>query len=353
MKKIIASLFFFVVAIFPSSIFCQESDPAVAVRIVTDEAEAVMNILTKNANGLQLTESDWTGLFNTEGYKRLQKRERSMRRKFEDSTFRAFVLSPALKERYELLKGSLEEWKHMDIAKAARQALMYLPEGTIISAKIYPVIKPLPNSFVFETDSDPAIFIYIDPKIKPGKLFNTLAHELHHIGIGNACQKDDRDSTISKGVLNALRWISGFSEGRAVLAAAGNVQTHPHEVSEASDRAVWERDFANTARDMKELEDFFRRLIDGKIAEKDQMKEGFRFVSRDSIPQGAFYTVGYMMASTVEKVMGRERLVASSCDGYMFMSDYNMAASELNKKGAALPLWSKELLDELSGRIKK
>lgn len=323
------------------------NNSAAEVTIITDEADAVLAILSKETDGINLSETDWQKLFGTEGYTRLKKREHSMGRKFEDSTFRSFVLSGTLKDRYISLKDAIEKWKIMDASGAANQALLYLPENTAIKAKIYPVIKPAPNSFVFETDSDPAIFMYIDPAVRPEKLFNTLSHELHHIGIGSACDKQIQNASIPKGVMDALRWISGFSEGRAVLAASGGPNVHPHAVSDSLARSVWDRDFKNTRRDIKELEEFFQKLIEGKIPEKEIIAEGMKFVSREDIPQGAFYTVGWLMASTVEKVYGRKRLVASSCDGYMFMSDYNSAAKTLNNYGADLPTWSESLLSRL------
>src|ERR671927_436895 len=69
-----------------------------------------------------------------------------------------------------------------DANRAARRALAYLPKNAYIRAKIYPVIKPRENSFVFEVKTDPAIFLYLDPAVGQKKFENTLAHELHHIG---------------------------------------------------------------------------------------------------------------------------------------------------------------------------
>ncbi|HEX2866748.1 MAG TPA: DUF5700 domain-containing putative Zn-dependent protease [Ignavibacteriales bacterium] len=340
----------FVFSFFSSSLFCQaeaSSGGSTKAAIVTDEAEAVIKIMSKNALGQKLDEADWQRLFSTEGYVRLKKREHSMGRKFEDSTFRAFVLSPVLMEKYSSLKSALEGWKKMNVDEAARQALTYLPENTLIKAKIYPVIKPAVNSFVFETDTDPAIFMYINPSVKPEKLFNTLSHELHHIGIAMACGNSERDTTLKGGLMDALDWMTAFSEGRAVLAAAGGPEIHPHAVSDSLERSTWDRNLANAERDMKELEEFFLKLIDGRIPEDEKTKEGMKFIQREDAPQGAFYTVGWLMASTVEKVLGRERLVASSCDDILFLSDYNLAAKELNHKGGNLPLWSEKLLSQL------
>jgi len=68
-----------------------------------------------------------------------------------------------------------------------RRAQAYLPAGLEIRATIYPVVKKATNSFVFDLGGEnPAIFMYVDPSIPPEKLENTLAHELHHVGISDA-----------------------------------------------------------------------------------------------------------------------------------------------------------------------
>lgn len=44
----------------------------VNVRIVTDEADAVLQILAKRESGEQITEADWQKVFSSEGYVRLK-----------------------------------------------------------------------------------------------------------------------------------------------------------------------------------------------------------------------------------------------------------------------------------------
>ena len=69
---------------------------AVNVTLVTDEAEAVLAVLTKKKAGQTIVEADWQRVFQSEGYVRLKQRETSMQRPFEDAAFKTFVLSDEL-----------------------------------------------------------------------------------------------------------------------------------------------------------------------------------------------------------------------------------------------------------------
>ncbi len=315
-----------------------------AVTLVTDEADAVLEILDARAAGREPAAEEWRRLWESEGYVRLKRREAAMGRAFEDSVFRAFVLSPALLERAPALRATLAAWKGADVSAAARRAFAHLPPGAEIRARVYPVVKPRTNSFVFETATDPAIFLYLDPELTPARFENTVAHELHHVGVAGACRAE-ADTTLPRGVRDALAWMGGFAEGRAVLAAAGSPDAHPHAASPPAERAVWDRDFARAEADVRRLEAFFLELLDGRLTEEEANRRGMAFVAADGVPQGSFYTVGWLMAATVERELGRERLVASLCDPATFLADYDRAAAahEL-RSGERLPRWSPELL---------
>ena len=137
--------------------------PRVDVRLVTDEADAVLAILAERRRGAEPAADDWKRLFASEGYVRLARREASLSRAFTDDEFKSFVLSADLLARADALAATLGAWKRTDPSAAARRALAYLPAEARIRAKIYPVIKPRDNSFVFEADTDPSIFLYVDP----------------------------------------------------------------------------------------------------------------------------------------------------------------------------------------------
>ena len=120
----------------PLVAFAGVTQEQVNVRLVTDEAEAVLNILAKKKANEPIAEADWQQLFATEGYIRLKQRETSMQRSFEDADFRTFVLSDQLAARAPALREALDKWKRADITGAARLALNYLPKDARISAKI-------------------------------------------------------------------------------------------------------------------------------------------------------------------------------------------------------------------------
>jgi hypothetical protein len=317
----------------------------VSVRLLTDEAEAVLAILAKRKAGQEISDSDWQRVFQSEGYVRLKKRETAMQRSFEEAEFKQFVLSDQLLQKMAALEGTLARWKLADATRAGSLALAYLPKDANIQAKIYPVIKPRENSFVFEVKTDPAIFLYLDPAVTREKFENTLAHELHHIGFGAACPRKDaaeKTSQLPKDQQTLLTWIGGFGEGFAMLAAAGGPDVHPHAVSSAEDRARWDRDVANFNEDLKKIEAFFIDVLQGKLTEEQAREKGFSFFGT----QGPWYTVGWRMATSIEKVYGRAKLIQCMCDQRMLLSTYNRAAKQLNRKlKQPLALWSTAVVE--------
>jgi hypothetical protein len=326
--------------------------PALEVRMVTDEADAVLAILDQLAAGREPADSAWRRLFASEGYRRLQQRETAMQRAFTDSEFQAFVRSPDLVARGPALRATLARWAGTDPSAAARAAFAYLPAHARIRASVYPVIKPRTNSFVFEPRTNPAIFLYLDPAVPAPKFANIMAHELHHLGYASACRDAPADTTAPPGIRAAIDWMAGFAEGRAVLAAAGAPDVHPHATSDSAERAVWERDVALVPHDFARLETFYFDLLDGTLSEEEARSRGFTFVATDSVPQGAFYTVGWYMATVVERELGRKQLVRTTCDPRGFLSDYNRAAARITaRSGASLPTWSDSLLVRIGAEI--
>jgi hypothetical protein len=317
-------------------------EQAAGVRLVMDQADAALSILE---TAPPVPESLWTSLWNAEGYRRLHQREAAMGRAFSDESFREFLLGDSLRARAPALRSTVDAWRQADIRAAANRALMYLPPGSSLRARLYPVIKPRVNSFVFELNTDSAaIFMYVDPAVSRAKFENTLAHELHHVGYAAACAAD---AQATDGVGSVRRWSGAFGEGLALLAAAGSADTHPHTVSDPAERAVWDRDYANVGADLERIEGFFVDVLEGRITGSDVQQRAMTFFGD---AQGPWYTVGYLMASTVERAHGRAALVATICSPPALMRAYNAAAMRSNAEaGTRLPLWSAHLLDAIGG----
>jgi hypothetical protein len=269
-----------------------------------------------------------------------------MQRAFSDSDFVGFVRSDTLQHRYAALRGALTAWSRADVRAAAHRVLAYLPAEARIRATVYIVIKPRTNTFVWDVDRDPAIFLYLDPRVSAAKFTNTVAHELHHIGFASIrARARERLTSLSADVRPAAEWMAAFGEGFAMLAAAGSPDVHPHNVSPADERARWDSDIANFNRDLRALERFFLDIVDGRLTGSDSIRA---VASTFYGVQGPWYTVGYQMAATVEKRFGREELTRCMVDPRLLLRRYNEAAVELNRSNRdALALWSRALLQRL------
>jgi hypothetical protein len=316
----------------------------VRVTLITDEAEAVLRLLRAPGS----PRAEWERLWSSDGYKRLKRRETAMGRAFTDSSFAAFVRADSTHARAEAYARTLEAWSRADLTGAGQRALAYLPPRSIIRAKVYLLIKPRTNSFVFDTNTDPAILLYLDPAVTPAKLENTVAHELHHIGYAAACQAPE-DTTLTQGARAARVWVSAFGEGLAMLAAAGGPDHHPHEVSPPEERARWDRDIAHARDDFKTVDRFLADVATGRLSDPDSIRaQGMSFFG----VQGPWYTVGYMMAQSIEQMMGRDALIATICDPVSLLETYNRAFTPGTSCRLPPPTWSPELLRALRAKTK-
>ncbi|MCI0403080.1 MAG: hypothetical protein L0212_06110 [Acidobacteria bacterium] len=310
-------------------------------RMVTDEPEAVLAILEKRKQKQEVTEGDWQRLFSSEGYVRLKKRELAMQRSFEDEEFRKFVLSETLLEKAAALEETLRRWKQADLSAAAERAFAYLPASATIRARVYPSIKPRENSFVFEVNTDPAIFLYLDPAITREEFENTVAHEFHHIGFGTGCNPPD-DSGSDPKTAQLRKWMTAFGEGFATLAAGNAPDGHPRPSNRPEQRAEWDKQIARYAENQRSLEEFFLQIAEGKLSDDTSDQQAYGFFGL----LGPWYTVGWKMAMTIEEAYGREKLIESFCDTRQLFSTYNRAVKETK---APLPLWSEKLVQAAGG----
>lgn len=323
---------------------------SVQLQLNTDEADAVLAILDKRAAGTAVADSDWQRLFSTEPYIRLKKREASIHVAFTDDDFKKFVLSPELAAKAAALRHTLDAWRRADLVASARRVLAYLPDQAHIRAKVFPVIKPITNSFVFESTTDPAIFLYLDPEESAAKFENTVAHELHHIGYASIeSLAEEKQKDLPLNVKPAVDWMGAFGEGFAMLAAAGGPDIDPHAASSPEEHARWQRDMANFNQDVSSLQEFFLDVIDQRLIGKDKIDEkAYTFFGA----QGPWYTVGYKMAVIVEKRYGRKRLIECMLDPRELLASYNRAAIEMNARAEEkLALWSPELMQKIGFRL--
>lgn len=315
----------------------------VNVRIVPDEARAALDILARRERNGSASESEWNALFATEGYRRLRQREAAMKRPFTDSAFKAFLTEMPL-GRGRVLATLLPHYEQMPLQEAAEQALSYLPGGAHIDATLYPLIKPIPNTFVFTADSVAGIFLYMDPERTAEQETNTVAHELHHLGYATVCDMR-ADSTKSAAEQMLYVRLFGFGEGLAMLAASGGPDLHPHAVSDTADRNRWDRDLAHQADDMRAVEQLISATLDGTLSADSVLKAAISFYG----VQGPWYTVGWRMAWAVERALGRDRLLQDMCSPARLMRSYNTAEEILRRRGETpLPTWSSDVLDRLS-----
>jgi len=313
-------------------------DAAIRLRFVPDEAQAVLNILEWPASGSAPDERRWTALFATEGYRRLAERERSLKRPFDDATFRAFVLQTDVGAKRERLAATLAAWSHADVRICGERALAYLPAGSRLHASVYPEIKPATNSFVFDLANDPGIFLYLDPAIGATEFTYTVAHELHHVGFAQNCPTPDVRAQLGQlppALQRFQRWVGGLGEGFAVLAGAGGPDVDPRSVVATGARPEWATESATLAPRMSELASFFSGILSGRLADDAAATAaGMAFFGN----QGAWYTVGWRMAVTIERRFGRARLIACIADNRNFLPTYNAAA-----EGTALARWPDDL----------
>lgn len=319
------------------------------VKFVLDEPRAALAILDKLQKGSRPTEADWKKLFATEGYRRLKERELGMKRPFADDDFKKFLAKPETVAKTEALSRSLSQMEKLDIGVSARRSLSYLPSGAKLRATIYPLIKPLKNSFVWDVEKNPAIMLYMDPAKSATEIQVTAAHELHHIGYSASCpsaefkqwlaRQDEKHQT-------AYYWLPALGEGFAVLCQTGGPSPNPYQSFDKETSDAWVEHYAKVKDSFPEVEQFFADVLNGKLDKEKAQEKAVSFYGM----LGPWYTVGYFVATTIEDAFGKDRLIACYVDPRLILPTYNAAALILNlqDKGQR-PLWSESLLAGMKG----
>ncbi|MFO7653378.1 MAG: DUF5700 domain-containing putative Zn-dependent protease [Candidatus Krumholzibacteriia bacterium] len=327
------------------------------IALELDQAEAVLELLAVRAAGDEVPDSLWTRLLASEGYRRVMERERGMNERFgldrgiDDASFRAWALSGPAPAGLAERRAALDAWREVDLQRAGEQALAYLPAGTRLNGTIYPIVREQTNSFIWDLETEhPAIFMYVEPGRDAAELEHILAHELHHVGSAMAACPDmpaaqDRPA----GVRQVRRWLTAFGEGIAVLAAAGGPDGDTHPFAGPDERSAWSARLDSLASDMVELEDFLLALLEEELTGDDAGRRGMSFITRPGAPAGPFYSVGWHMAATVERVLGREAVVEADCEPARLLLAYDRAAAVLAQgdPDASLPRWSPGFLERM------
>src|SRR5262249_36996712 len=156
---------------------------------------------------------------------------------------------------------------------------------------------------------------------------------------------------LSEAQKRAIQWLGGFGEGEAMLAAAGSPHVHPHANDDEAARARWDSDMKRFPENLAAVPQFLMDILDGKLVVLSEIEPKAEPFYDD---QGAWYTVGYRMASLVEIRFGRKTLVGAMIDPRKLLVLHNRAASEHTAQPGIPPaLWSADLLRKLDADIPK
>jgi len=328
--------------------FFAQTNVAVGTRVEltldSSEAEQALLILQKEQANQAVTGADWQKLFATAPYQWLKAREAAIKRAFTDEDFRKFLQAPETLARAEEWAQTLAGMERADMTGIGRRVLSWLPPGAVIHARVFPMIKPHNNSFVWRNaHGEPAIFVYL-VKQTQAQFETIVAHECHHIGLfGLDAQQQKVLAGLPENVKQTAELMGAFGEGEAVLAAAGSTEQRPHWEDDALARARWDSDMMHFNQDVATLTQFFDDVLDGKLKGDAIQEKASTFFGY----QGPWYTVGYEMAALVEKRFGRAVFTDCLLDPRLLLVRYNEVAAEANRNGAALALWPQSLLQRV------
>lgn len=322
-----------------------QTAPHVQVLFDTTQAAVALDIIEWKKAGNAMKDEDWRPLYISDGYRRLRIREAEGPRAVTDSAFKAFLVSDSLGKRAVALRTVFERWKTRGVKGAVARAVAYLPADARLTASVYIAIKPHTNTFVYDIEKDPAIFVYLNPLESAEQFENVVAHELHHIGFTTlGARMTAMVQSLPDSVLPAAEWSRAFGEGFAMLAAAGGPDINAHATSPAAHRARWNAAVGNFNRDLRLIEDFFVGIITKRLRTPEDIGNGgTSFYGAE----GPWYTVGWKVAATIEKQFGRKEVVECMIDPHRMLDRFNAAATIYNKANPAakLALWSPALVE--------
>ena len=250
------------------------ASPGSGVAMVTDEADVVLHILSKKER-----ERTGSGCSPARGLCRLQEAGNGdgpvCGRSADFRTVRALRDLPEAGSGPEPDPWASSTRLRKPLGSGPPPRWIYLPEGARIRAKIYPVIKPRDNSFVFEVKTDPAIFLLPGPCRSSGEAReHSSAQSSTTSASGGAARaplsrRRSRSSREPPGP--PCSGCGGFDEALAMLAAAGGPRSPP-SVSPAADRERADRDVARFPDDLREVEAFLRDVPARQLTEEEAQK---------------------------------------------------------------------------------
>lgn len=312
-----------------------------AVDFILDQCEVALRILESDpkCGGETLL----TELFSTKGYRWLKERELAMKQEFTDADFSTFILSDDLRQQAQLFRAVLDNLQKLSMESLANQAKEYLPSDANIDAFVVPLIKPKRNSFVYPIEGKIVVFLSLNSDVTTSRLQNTIAHELHHVGLRTVYQGPNSvlDGVEDSRIKELLRFTQPLGEGYAMLAAAGGPDIHPND-HDPELKILWDQRMTTFDRDFDDIDQFLCDVFTEKYDQEEAMEKGFEMMG----VQGPWYTVGWKTAAVIELAYGKNRLIQCIADPTQLFSTYNQATSIYKKNhGTSLPTWSLELVE--------
>lgn len=305
-------------------------------------ADVVM-VFSEKPSGC-INDNDWDNLFASESYKILVERNKMLKINLTDTDFKDCVMKLLSEENLQRYKNVLQTVKSIDLQACAGRALKYLPVNATIFTTVHLVVLPQPNYFIYCTKTTSAVFISLSVGLPLDDIENILVHELHHIGFLSIELQNNYYSGFATSHMYALRLLGYFREGIALLAAAGSAHNHPIPSSNPDLRLLWDNSINDSINAHKKIEDIFNEIFKGNITHEELDAKSLSFCHI----LGPWYTLGWLMAVTVECQFGINKLNECMQDLRLLLLYYNYAV-ELNSVhfNSKYPLWSTDLLKHL------
>lgn len=129
-----------------------------------------------------------------------------------------------------------------------------------------------------------------------------------------------------------------------MLAAAGGPDVDPNAMSRRSMRVTWGRNMAEVDVHLARIDSLIQDVASGRVADPDSVRARAVTFYGD---QGPWYTVGWLMTSTIERTSSRAGLLDVICDPRAVILEYQGIAEKGPEKR---PKWSQITTEWLAKR---